>query len=147
MSLFDILCQSRNAARALHTGKGLKLSRKERTSLALHISTSLLQLYATPWIPKGWSTKDIIFQKVNSPSQVNIYQPYLRSQFSAARETSYDSADTANDTQAIMFRLGVLLLELCTGEALENILSNSNDNTNSAGHATHISEFAAVHDW
>lgn len=46
-----------------------------------------------------------------------------------------------------MFRLGVLLLELCTGEALETQLSYSNENVNSAGRRTHISEFAAVHDW
>lgn len=147
LSLYDILCQSCNTVRALHTGKGFKLSRKERMSLALHISTSLLQLYATPWISKDWSKKDIVFQKVNSPSQVNIYQPYLRRQFSTKLATSLDSTDIANDTQAIMFRLGVLLLELCTGEALENQLSDSDENVNTASHRSHISEFAAVHDW
>lgn len=53
----------------------------------------------------------------------------------------------ANDTQEIIFRLGVLLLELCTGKPLEDQFSYSIEDVDRDRHRTRISEFEAVHDW
>jgi hypothetical protein len=138
-SLFDLLRESASNPR---TSKTI-LYRKDRTALAVQISSSLLQLYATPWIAKEWSGKDIIFQRLNetpeNETSVSVQRPYLRQRFPL-------SAVTANDTEAIMFRLGVLLLELCTGMPREN-QSNPNNRLNETGQGGGIAEFATVYDW
>jgi hypothetical protein len=53
---------------------------------------------------------------------------------------------TANDTETIIFRLGVLLLELCTGEARED-LSNGAESFNAGGQCGAIAEFRTVYQW
>lgn len=144
-SLSDLLLQSSKSSRFREAGKRFKLSRKQRMILALQISTSLLQLYDTPWISTDWSEKHIIFQGADSLSKLNLCQPYLRQEVPiGASNTFGNTKDMANDTEAIIFRLGVLLLELCTGQPLENELL-SNDYP-SAGQ-TYISEFKRVYQW
>jgi hypothetical protein len=96
-----------------------RLSRQERASLAVQVTTSLLRLYSTPWILPGWDKGDIIVQRQAAVS-VSPPRVYLRRQFPKCTSLPLASATAATDTQAIIFRLGVVLLELCIGEALED---------------------------
>jgi hypothetical protein len=92
--------------------KQLRISREDRKRLSLHISISLLQLYQTRWITGEWNGDEIIFKGLDGKSQSSVLgQPYLRRRFP-------QTAATPKDTQAIVFRLGVLLLELCLGEGV-----------------------------
>ena len=92
--------------------KQRRISREDRKRLSLYISISLLQLYQTPWITGEWNGDEIIFKSPDEKSQSSVLRrPYLRRRFP-------QSAATPKDTQAIVFRLGVLLLELCLGEGL-----------------------------
>jgi hypothetical protein len=85
------------------------LSRKDRKELSVHISNSLLQLYQTPWISDEWKGSEIMFNG----------QTYLRRRFLCGTRTGLTStAVPTKDTRAIVFRLGVLLLELCVGDTL-----------------------------
>jgi hypothetical protein len=79
----------------------------------------LLQLYQTPWITGGWNGDEIVFKQLNEKAESSdLSQPYLRRRFPG-------SFATPKDTQAIVFRLGVLLLELCLGEGMTNLRPGS----------------------
>lgn len=92
--------------------KESRISREDRKRLSLNICVSLLQFYQTPWITGEWSGDEIIFKSLDERTQsLSLRQPYLRRRF-------IPTAATPKDTQAIIFRLGVLLLELCLGERL-----------------------------
>lgn len=127
-SLYDLLRHQ-----ATRCGNEFKLSRKHRTSLAVQISSSLLQFYDTPWICKDWSKADIIFQNLQlSTAPVNVCQPYFR------RKCPSPDGDGASDTKEILFRLGVLLLELSTGTSYEERFGKR---------VGYIPEYAMVYEW
>jgi hypothetical protein len=114
-----------------------KLSRKARKELSVHIATSLLQLYPTPWISEDWTRADIVLDNLDEMHPESAVLPYLRRMFSTG--TEIPSIATAKNTQAILFQLGVLLLELCVGEALEDRY------TGSGGDQREL--FEVVHGW
>jgi len=88
----------------------LHLSRESRKRLSLQLCTSLLQLYQTPWITGEWDGNEIIFRDRGEVTHSATFRyPYLR------RQVSY-LPEAQKDTQAVLFRLGVLLLELCLGK-------------------------------
>jgi hypothetical protein len=130
ISLFELLSQERNPLIDPATGKRFHLSRKDRLVLAVRISTTLLQLYSTPWIPKDWGKNDIVLLLFHDSlsDRVLSNSPYLRHEFSTRNPSTGDST-TESDTQAFIFRLGVLLLELCTGEPVEDRLPSFSKST------------------
>jgi hypothetical protein len=88
------------------------LSRQERYFIALTLASSLLQLHATPWLATRWSKKDILFLR-NGPDSIIVDQPYISPQ-------PFSQSPTYHDTSKSISALGIMLLELCFGIALED---------------------------
>lgn len=104
---------------------GHTLSRKDRMSLALILASSFIQLEATQWIQESWGKEDIVFHRVpDAPedSSVDLSKPYILH--------SIEKCTTDNKTRPIqksrnysLLSLGILLLELSTGQSFEQHLS------------------------
>ena len=96
----------------------MRLDRRQRYTIAFMLVSSHLQLYPSPWLSSQWTKKDILFVKdADNPGSVKVEQPYMRRDaVSVPRSTtsSYASRDRLLPT------LGILLIELCFGTALEN---------------------------
>ncbi len=114
-----------------------EFSRRDRTRLAVVIASSVLQLHETPWLGSSLSTKDIVFlteADTKDPLRIRIdtKRPFIVKQF-PSQHTSKDlplqlanvtAQKTSNsalaNSEETLLRLGILLLELCFGEALED---------------------------
>lgn len=103
------------------------LTRYERFTLAAILASSLLQLQTTPWLSETWSKKDILFlQGGEDPRRPIIEHPYVAEHFVSSNvpqrvEPPARQSPTAMDscTKSIV-ALGIMLLELCFGEKLED---------------------------
>jgi hypothetical protein len=74
-----------------------------------------LQLHSTPWISAHWSKKDILFlSDSTNPEKVHLDQPYISRNFAPAPHASENLQDRS------LSNLGIMLLELCFGTALED---------------------------
>ena len=99
--------------------KSLKLSRKDRKEISIQVTTALLLLYSTPWITSDWNGAEIVFENLDRNMSSSNLRPYISRRFSAASKCSPNAALSDKNTQETIFRLGVLLLELCIGESLD----------------------------
>ncbi|KAG8528974.1 uncharacterized protein KY384_006663 [Bacidia gigantensis] len=123
ISLASLLLKSDPGLEAAHT---YKLSRFERYTVAVVLASSLLQLYSSPWVGETWSKEDIHFMKAPAGAlqSVLIDRPYISRKFTSytpetchlpdCRPTQYQTS--TKNLQA----LGIMLLELCFGEAIED---------------------------
>jgi hypothetical protein len=110
LSISQLLqCENQDDGRRREQGK---VSREIRKRLSVQISKALLLLFETPWIDGEWSKNEIIFKDLGE-GVPSVYQPYLRRRFAT-------TTGTRKDTKRIVYRLGVLLLELCLGQTLSN---------------------------
>ena len=104
------------------------LTRQGRFMIAAVLVSSFLQLHSTPWLADSWSKKDIIFMRASDESRRPLIEyPYISQSFipskNNATPTSSDrsSSNTREfDCRKCLFSLGVMLLELCFGEAIED---------------------------
>ena len=100
------------------------LSRRDRLYIAAVLSMSLLQLHSTPWIAGTWTKKDIFFTRVKN----DVLAPIDTSRLYVSPPVGLDTAnshlkrpaDAAENSTKYLFALGVMLLELCFGKALED---------------------------
>lgn len=106
----------------LRNGRAIRLSKKERYSLALTLASSTLQLNATPWFKDEWCAKDIVFHQTDSgPRLVDIDRPYVGSK--AELRTAVNNAGAKRGFQnknTVLLALAVALLELYFGVSAEN---------------------------
>jgi hypothetical protein len=102
----------------------MRLSRLERFKVASVVAASVLQLETTPWLAERWGKRNIIFY--HDDSKVQVDYPYLNHLFRsnkrpqtppAPRKTGLAARFAARDS---LSSLGILLLELCFGETIEN---------------------------
>ena len=104
--------------RLLKKDSEFRLNRRQRYRIAYTIASSHLQLYPSPWLHPHWSKKDIIFnldpQDTNS---ILLDQPFILHAFSAQKSTP--AAPSASKDHSLP-TLGILLIELCFGSALED---------------------------
>jgi len=96
----------------------VRLTRRERYVIALTIACSHLQLHDSPWLAAQWSKKDIFFH-CSKDHRIIGEKPYIARSFHSTDEaldgqSAYAVADHGLST------LGILLLELCFGIALED---------------------------
>ncbi len=96
----------------------VRLTRRERYVIALTIACSHLQLHDSPWLAAQWSKKDSLFHCRKNHGIIRE-QPYITRFFHSIDEaldgqSAYVVADHGLST------LGILLLELCFGIALED---------------------------
>ena len=90
---------------------GSTLTRRQRYSLALTLASSYLQLSSTPWLTGPLRNDDILFlhDKTNEDSTL-LDRPYICRDFSPRTTAGSDRA---------LSTLGIRLLELCFGTAIE----------------------------
>jgi hypothetical protein len=110
----------------LLSGKfGYRFERKERLHTALILASSYMQLYPTPWLKSKWTKKDIFFFYSGGLENICTYQPYISQDLSgtvphAETDSSTDfSIATTVAFQDSIRNLGIMLLELCFGKAIE----------------------------
>ncbi|KFY05286.1 hypothetical protein O988_00125 [Pseudogymnoascus sp. VKM F-3808] len=111
---------------SLLSGKsGYRFERKERLHTALILASSYMQLYPTPWLKSKWTKKDIFFFCSGSLENICTNQPYISRDFlgtvpHAEADNSTDlSIATTVAFQDSIRNLGIMLLELCFGIAIE----------------------------
>ena len=103
--------------------RSVRLPVEDRLRLAARLATAILQFHATPWLPYGWSSRDIFF--LDSDESRNSYQldnPYLRDQLnnSVARHEVFHVASSSS-TQSTLLSLGSVLLELAFSAPLRRL--------------------------
>jgi len=100
-------------------GTNIRLSRQQRYKLASVLASSLLQLQTTPWLSDKLNKKSIFFYRQGN--KVVVDHPYIKHSFHSSKE------DIPVPSQVIhrlavrnsLSNLGILLLELCFGQAIE----------------------------
>ncbi|KAG4432291.1 hypothetical protein IFR05_012220 [Cadophora sp. M221] len=107
-------------------GRPVHLTRKSRFGLATSVASTCLRLGSTPWVPKtGMSKDNIIFY--GEGLKIYFKESYLAPGFTPIPTTtpnietqpgssSMNNAQTRRDLEC----LGILLLELCFGQAIED---------------------------
>lgn len=98
----------------LRRGTGSRPSRQERYSLAFVLASSVLQLLDTPWLPEPLKKTEVVFL-ADTAGKVHMDQPQVSRSFSEATDSPVKSSFSQS-----LDHLGVLLLELCFGDVLEN---------------------------
>ncbi|KAF3042184.1 hypothetical protein E8E12_008863 [Didymella heteroderae] len=131
-------------------GRRVKLSKKERYSLALTLASSVLYLNSTPWLTNQWAARDIQFhQTVAATTCIDIEHPYL------APASADAIGDLAVKTKALSFQnkntvllaLAVALLELYFGTTAEKYQENEHGACNPALHQNSWMLCAMAHQW
>ena len=115
------------------------LSRRQRYTIALAIASSYVQLHASPWIWARWSKCDI-YLLYDSSNSVFYEQPRISRKMSKQLSLSPEPQDRS------LVSLGIMLLELAFGQALEHNrfrLKHPTLNANS----DHYLDAAAAKEW
>ena len=89
------------------------LSRRQRYTIALAIASAYLQLHASPWIWTRWNKCDI-YLLYDSSTSVFYEQPRIAKKISKQLPPSPEPQDRS------LVSLGIMLLELAFGQALED---------------------------
>ncbi|KAI9756017.1 MAG: hypothetical protein M4579_004062 [Chaenotheca gracillima] len=98
------------------------LTWKERLHLAVTLASTLLQLHQTPWLNERWSGKDIYFLQTGTgmiTSQPYVSQKFLKAPTSAAPNGQSGTSPPRSCNESV-FSLGIVLLELCFNQPLED---------------------------
>lgn len=113
----DIVSENVSLASLLNKTSNIVLTRRQRYSIALILASSHLQLHATPWLQTRWSKEDIFFQRSGNDS-VLLDQPHIIHVLCGPPASTLPSSQGFGDRSVPT--LGIMLLELCFGIALED---------------------------
>ena len=123
VTLEDLL-KERQVVRDTSSGRVHVLSRRERLYVAVILSISLLRLHSTPWLTGTWTKKNIFFTRIkDDPSApVDTSRLYMSppEEFDATQVQSNQAEDKTDNAAKHLLALGIMLLELCFGKALED---------------------------
>jgi hypothetical protein len=99
---------------------------KDRYELAFLLSSSILQLYKTPWLNDNW-TRDEIYLLYALPEKALARNMYVSKSFPKSQITLLAQADPdlALIRNVSVFNLGLALLELTYGHRIEYYQSES----------------------
>ncbi|KAL1626536.1 hypothetical protein SLS54_002698 [Diplodia seriata] len=102
----------------LKDGAKIRLSKKDRYSLAVTVASSILQLHASPWIGDNWSKRDIMFyHTISSHRSIDIENPHVSQKLmplpGSVQPIGFSSKNTT------LLALGIILLELYFGKPCE----------------------------
>ncbi|KAK3390305.1 hypothetical protein B0H63DRAFT_538556 [Podospora didyma] len=101
--------------------KGANITRKQRYLLSLILAPSFVQLLDTPWMHVTWKKADIFFlQDASSPNRFGLDQPHLSHCESLDKPPETGNVPNLRSLGQSLDQLGIVLLELCFGKALED---------------------------
>lgn len=129
----------------------LKLTRQERYKIACVLASSLLQLQTTPWLSKNLNKNNIFFY--HHENEVLIDQPYINHSFPSTKTSNQSSGNAAAEGQShtppreSLISLGILLLELCWGQAIERQTNLRKRYLSSDGQAVRGTDHLTAIDW
>ncbi|KFZ00935.1 hypothetical protein V501_10347 [Pseudogymnoascus sp. VKM F-4519 (FW-2642)] len=129
----------------------LKLSRQKRYKLASIVASSLLQLHATPWLTEKLEKKNIFFY--HQGPNILAEEPYISHKFVASKPGDSVPQEPNTtwvlpiDPRQTLRCLGMLLLELCFGEAIENQQSLRKAHLSSDGKALDGTDYLCALAW
>jgi hypothetical protein len=97
------------------------MTRQERFTVAVILASSLLQLHSTPWLCDRWSKKDVTFLSDESQPHI-VFQPFVCTEFHSINAPSRPPPPPNGkfNTKMALSSLGIMLLELCFGKAIED---------------------------
>lgn len=112
--------------------------------LSITLTASLLQLGHTPWLGQSWSKGNVIFlrAKHGSPHLVDVKHPYLTLP-EASQSPSPTWNNIRNDSSKLL-ALGVMLLEICSGQPIERLRKPEDFAPNSR---TELADLYTVRRW
>ncbi|KAK8015887.1 hypothetical protein PG991_008775 [Apiospora marii] len=97
------------------------LTRKQRYRLALTLASSFVQLKDSPWMQTSWGKECVYFARGESDHVLFLDSPYMNHNFSPSMPTAPEAVQKAGeDVISGIICLGVILLELCFGRAIEH---------------------------
>ena len=132
VSLRAILTKS-----ALTSDRSKKLPLKPRLFLALNLSSTLIQLIATPWLTSCWSNESIQFSSPGQtvePSQIDLKRPLLTREFQNP-PSAIGMPQHQPEPREMILELGIMLLELGNETTMEDHFSGTNNINNHEYHA------------
>ncbi|TVY25181.1 hypothetical protein LHYA1_G006051 [Lachnellula hyalina] len=129
----------------LSSGGHLKLSRQKRYKIASIMASSLLQLQTTPWLSDNLEKKQILFYYQGS--DVFVDEPYINHDFAAVTQTPRSSPTPRILPRKTLSGLGILLLELCFGEPIENQTELRKGHLSSDGKALEGTDYLTAIEW
>ncbi|KAK8091822.1 hypothetical protein PG997_002183 [Apiospora hydei] len=97
------------------------LTRRQRYRLALTLASSFVQLKDSPWMQASWGKECVYFARGESDNVLFLDSPYITHNFDPTMTT--DSAagqKSGQDVVSGIICLGIILLELCFGSAIEH---------------------------
>jgi len=108
----------------LREGQAIHFNRQQRHKIASVLASSLLQLQTTPWLAETFGKKDILFYKQDST--ILFDQPFVRQSFISTKrsQVTVRAGQTSPATRFVarnsLNNLGVVLLEICYGQTIED---------------------------
>lgn len=104
---------------------GRPLTQLDKLRIASHLSSSILQLYKTPWLNDDWDDEDVYFIQKPGADPITVYEhPYV------CREFTRPANATASQPQQpplrvirnqTLYSLGLLLIELWYGQCIKQL--------------------------
>lgn len=98
------------------------LAYRDRLRLAVVISSSVLQLHGTPWLPSILTSRHVYFiQKHNSPSPAMYWHPVLLRHLPGGDDQPViDQAGITAERNPTLLSLGCVLIEVILGRSLDS---------------------------
>ncbi|KAI0016564.1 hypothetical protein F4780DRAFT_797694 [Xylariomycetidae sp. FL0641] len=121
-------------------------TRRKRYMLSLVLASSFLQLVETPWLQSPLAKQDVLF--FSDPDDANVFlldQPHFNREIKKlAKGKDVDAGTTISDS---LDKLGILLLELCFGRALEDQPQRKRWPAGSKDQEQAVFDIMAARDW
>lgn len=123
--------------------------RRQRFALAWILSSSFLQLLESPWLAASWQKTDIVFyQDARQPGRYALDQPHLNHRLALREESGpLTERDRRMQLSHSLEMLGIVLLELCFGELLEEQPYRTQHPSTGYGPIERIFDVAAAKEW
>jgi hypothetical protein len=103
--------------------KSRSLTKEEVYNLSITLTSSLLQLSHTPWLQQTCNKAHIVFLRANDGSAmiVDVKHPYLTREHKPDDIQLVRHDDNSQNDCSKLLALGVMLLEICCGQTIENL--------------------------
>jgi hypothetical protein len=124
----------------------MTLSRQKRYKIASILASSLLQLQNTPWLAENLEKKNILFYRKGS--DVLVEEPFINHSFTPTKAYQDEKTDVSRTLpRKTLSSLGILLLELCFGDAIENQTELRKSHLSSDGKALEGTDYLTAIEW